>query len=347
MQTLKSTMIYLIKVSRRSCPETPLRAGTRPVSSVMPTLNFISNVTSHPRELPNQSLYPDDSIVGLEGMISLLQHIEPPQQVLTPPQQPVFLPYQQQMRPPPQQLVLLQPQQHLPPPPQQPVFQQPRQYNVQVCNTSNLLSQSLFPTQPQSEVVFTYQENTSDREQEQLDSQGATTSSIDTPLAKLVQQLIICSSCTTTFNRAVVCHEYLIQLNRPVQCVCGCVKCTLCYRSQGGCCLHNIASTRGAVNTTSNTLASCSELENLGEWDLKLQVEDHSKADGKVDRDVQQMMYDEHALSVKQLRVGRFYLSIVCLEQSLFAAHPTDSLFSFLSPPSFQPSHHHRRQNVF
>lgn len=76
--------------------------------------------------------------------------------------------------------------------------------------------------------------------------------------------------------------------------------------------MHNILSTLGAVNTTASTLASCPDLENLGDWDLELEINDHFKTDKEVNRHVRQNMHEEQAPDVEEqapdvekLRTGR------------------------------------------
>ncbi|XP_034146530.1 uncharacterized protein LOC117592742 isoform X2 [Esox lucius] len=120
----------------------------------------------------------------------------------------------------------------------------------------------------------------------------------------MVKQLILCSSCNKTFNRSVICQKYLIQLNKPIQCACGCVICTLCYREQHGCHMHSILSTQGAVNVTASTLASCPSLEHVGDWDLELNPDDRFKTDSEMNGYVQEIMNEEHAPGVDKLRIA-------------------------------------------
>ncbi|KAK2814716.1 hypothetical protein Q5P01_000550 [Channa striata] len=80
--------------------------------------------------------------------------------------------------------------------------------------------------------------------------------------------LITCVACSRVFNRVAVCQGYLLQLNRPVQCLCGCVICTLCYRTHRGCLKHSVSSAHGPVNATARYLAECPQLESVGTWDL-------------------------------------------------------------------------------
>ncbi|XP_023820332.1 uncharacterized protein LOC111948983 [Oryzias latipes] len=92
-------------------------------------------------------------------------------------------------------------------------------------------------------------------------------------LSKL-EDLITCPSCKRIFNRAPVCHKYFLGLNRPVQCLCGCVLCTLCFRAQGGCREHRVASEHETVNATANALADLPEMEGVGVWDLEREGRD-------------------------------------------------------------------------
>ncbi|XP_078797131.1 uncharacterized protein LOC144994583 [Oryzias latipes] len=89
-----------------------------------------------------------------------------------------------------------------------------------------------------------------------------------------LEDLITCPSCRRVFNRAPVCCGYLLQLNRPVQCLCGCVLCTLCIRAQGGCRKHWVVSENGMVNATANALADMPEMEAVGAWELEREGSD-------------------------------------------------------------------------
>ncbi|XP_045081827.1 uncharacterized protein LOC123492750 [Coregonus clupeaformis] len=163
--------------------------------------------------------------------------------------------------------------------------------------------QSLFPTPPQSELAVTCQDITPDvTPQRQL--HGAAVTSMNKPLLDIVRQSILCSGCNNTFNRAVICHDYLIQLNRPIQCACGCVLCTLCYRGQGGCHFHKVSSKRGLVNATVNTLASCPDLESLGVWDLELDIHDRFKTYEEANGHVLKMLCEAQAPDLVQLRTA-------------------------------------------
>lgn len=156
----------------------------------------------------------------------------------------------------------------------------------------------LIPPPPQSETV-TYHELTPDHSRQLLDSH---ITSIHTLLA-IVKEAIRCSTCSKIFNRAVICHDYLIELNKPIQCVCGCVICTLCYNSRKGCSVHNVLSSRAPVNVTANILASCPDLKNLGDWDFELSADDPFKME--VDAYVQQIIKGEQSPRFRDLRGGR------------------------------------------
>jgi len=159
----------------------------------------------------------------------------------------------------------------------------------------------------QSEVA-SYQEPRG----QHLDNETVT----DDTLLAMVKQSILCSNCKKTFDRAVICEDFLIQLNRPVQCACGCVTCTLCYRELRGCRVHNMSYTHGQVNTTANRLAGCSDLENIGEWDLELKTDDNFMTDEEVDGHVQQLMNETQVPSVTRLREGRrISISLYVLSQ--------------------------------
>ncbi|KAJ8009854.1 hypothetical protein DPEC_G00068510 [Dallia pectoralis] len=133
--------------------------------------------------------------------------------------------------------------------------------------------------------------------EDQVDSQGPVNT-----LFELVQKLISCSVCNNTFNRTFVCEDYLIQLNRPIQCACCCVLCSLCYREQKGCRTHKIVSTRAVVNATASILASCPDMEKVGEWDLELDDMDHFKTEADINRHVQQLMTRERTPGIEALR---------------------------------------------
>lgn len=161
----------------------------------------------------------------------------------------------------------------------------------------------LFSTPPRSEAAVTYEELEPDPSLQHLDSDGTTVLS-----SAMVKQLIICSTCRTTFNRAVICEAYLIQLNRPIQCACGCVLCTLCYSKHRGCHLHNVISTKALVSTTASTLANCPALEHVGVWDLVLDEGDMFRTDNGSDDQVQLLMNEAQFPEVDTLRSGMYII---------------------------------------
>lgn len=152
------------------------------------------------------------------------------------------------------------------------------------------------PAPPQSETV-TNDEHTPEYSGKILDI-TATTS-----LMAIVKEAIRCSACSNIFNRAVICHEYLIQLNRPIQCACGCVICTLCYHDQKGCHVHNVLSSRAPVNATANNLASCPDLKTFGDWDLVLNGDDPFKTE--VNAYVEQITNGAQSPGFQELQSGR------------------------------------------
>lgn len=228
-----------------------------------------------------------------QQQVSVQPQHPPPQVPRQPQQQPIFL---QPLNPP---------QSQSPATLQQYGVQDSNVYNLQLCSLQQ--QQPLFPTPPQSEAGMIYQKPTRDAPQDEQNSQVTTVTSMGT-LLEVVKKLILCSTCNKPFNRAVICHDYMIQLNRPIQCACSCVICTLCYRQQGGCHVHNVSSTRGAINTTASILASSPDLETLGQWDLDLKLDDHFKTDDDVNIHVQRILNDEDVPSVEKLRTGRCIL---------------------------------------
>lgn len=221
--------------------------------------------------------------------------------------------YQQQWSSPQKQL---SPTQHHPIPSQPMVFAQPQQlsptllrqsqhfdvhtvtHNVQPVIASH---SQLIQAPPQFETV-PYHE---DHSRKLLDSQITSTHL----LLAIVNEAIQCSTCNKIFNRAVICHDYLIELNRPIQCACGCVLCTLCYRNQKGCCVHSVISSRGPINVIANNLASCSDLKDLGDWDLEFNADDPFKTEANVY--VQQIIKGVQNPGFQELQSGRcIYLTV-------------------------------------
>ncbi|KAM9471320.1 uncharacterized protein ACWYII_007194 [Salvelinus alpinus] len=261
------------------------------------------------QQQPAQPLEPQQVEVHLETFhqvpqqeARVLHPQQPASQVLQQearvlhPQQPASQVLQQEAR-------VLHPQQpasQVPETPQQTV--DIRGFNV--CKpkpvTSLQSQRTLFPTPPQSEAAVTYEESVPGPSRYNLYSDGATVSSI-AMIIPVMKQLIICATCIKKFNRAFICNNYLIQLNRPVQCAWGCVLCRLCYSEQSGCRLHNISSTRAALSTTANTLANFPALENVGDWDLELNIDDKFKTDKEVNVHVQLIMNEEQSSGVDTL----------------------------------------------
>ncbi|KAM9398679.1 uncharacterized protein ACWYII_031232 [Salvelinus alpinus] len=297
------------------CPGLIFSATTDPGPSSIPlSSSAICHVVTQPKDvslnddcigdMPSTG-YPDNSMFDLERACSdyifqqqsALQldphlvevHQDPDPQVSTPQQEDA---------------VVLDPEQPIS---QVPYTPQPtvdiHGFNVYKLKPVTALQsqRSLFPTPPQSEAAGTYEELAPDPSLQHLDSDGDPVLSI-AMISPLMQKLIICSACTTTFNRAVICNTYLIQLNRPIQCACGCVLCTLCYSQQRGCSLHNMSSTRAPVSTTASTLANCPALEHLGAWDLELNIGDMFKTDNEVNVHVQLLMNKEQSPDMDTLR---------------------------------------------
>ena len=298
-----------------SCMNTPITAATEPVSSVIgPTPGIIPNVPV-PREMTTSYFRETDLIVRTEllNMVRAcelennqsVQPLEPQQsqelqQVPMTQHQPAF------PHPPHQQVSILPPlhQQHASHQPQRQAGKKPQQCDVNDYRAHNLkLQQQSFITPSQSEVVI----STPTTQVPNL-----TVTSTNNTLLALVKQSILCSSCDKIFDRAVICEDFLIQLNRPIQCECGCVTCTLCTREQRSCRVHTKSSTHGQVNTTASRLAGCPDLENLGEWDLELDVSDNFKTDDDVDSHVQQLLNETSVPGVTRLREGR------CISISLY-----------------------------
>lgn len=85
-------------------------------------------------------------------------------------------------------------------------------------------------------------------------------------ILEIVSKSIKCTVCQCTFNASVLCNNYAIKLNRPIQCACGCVICSMCYSKDEGCLTHKVKSRRATVNVTANQLANAADVK----WDLEL-----------------------------------------------------------------------------
>lgn len=85
-------------------------------------------------------------------------------------------------------------------------------------------------------------------------------------ILEIVSKAVKCTVCQCTFNASVICSNYTIKLNRPIQCACGCVICLMCYTKDRGCRTHKLSSHRATVNVTANQLANATDVK----WDLEL-----------------------------------------------------------------------------
>lgn len=85
-------------------------------------------------------------------------------------------------------------------------------------------------------------------------------------ILEIVSKAVKCTVCQCTFNASVICSNYTIKLNRPIQCACGCVICLMCYTKDRGCRTHKLSSHRATVNATANQLANATDVK----WDLEL-----------------------------------------------------------------------------
>ncbi|KAM9471327.1 uncharacterized protein ACWYII_007200 isoform 1-T1 [Salvelinus alpinus] len=262
-----------------SCPGSIFSATTDPLPTMKPPSSAICNEVTQLTDVELSTFnacigdmaplgYPENSMAALERVCGeYVFQQQQSAQPLEPQQVEVHLETFHQV--PQQEARVLHPQQpasQVPETPQQTV--DIRGFNV--CKpkpvTSLQSQRTLFPTPPQSKAAITYEESVPGPSRYNLYSDGATVSSI-AMIIPVMKQLIICATCKKKFNRAFICNNYLIQLNRTVQCAWGCVLCRLCYSEQSGCRLHNISSTRAALSTTANTLANfpCSgECRRLG-----------------------------------------------------------------------------------
>lgn len=183
--------------------------------------------------------------------------------------------------------------QQQPPQQQQPQQQPQQQQPVRIGQTRTPSQMQLYPTPPKTEAAASYEDQR-------------------VSLESMIRQLITCTACNTVFNRGVICSLFQIQLNRPIQCTCGCVMCTICYRDQRGCKIHNMVSTRGAVNTTANVLASRPELDSVGQWALEFDTSDPFKA--HTDVYVQTIMRGDKGPEEHELQNGR---CTMCMRDTL------------------------------
>ncbi|XP_029529896.2 uncharacterized protein LOC115137711 isoform X1 [Oncorhynchus nerka] len=298
-----------------SCPGSIFSATTDPLPTMIPPSSAISNVVTQPTDVELNAFnacigdmdplgYPDNSMFALERVCGeyVFQQQQQSAQPLEAQQVEVHLETFHQVPRPQQEARVLHPE--------QPASQVPETsqqtvdiHGFNVCKlkpvTSLQSQRTLFPTPPQSEAAVTYEEPVPGPSRYNLDSDGATVSSI-AMIIPVVKQLTICGTCKKKkFNRAFICNNYSIQLNRPMQCAGGC---PLCYSEQSGCRLHNMSSTRAAVSTTANTLANCPALENVGDWDLELNIDDMFKTDKEVNVHLQLIMNEEQSPGVDSLK---------------------------------------------
>lgn len=104
-------------------------------------------------------------------------------------------------------------------------------------------------------------------------------------ILEIVSKAVKCTVCQCPFNATVLCVDYTIKLNRPLQCACGCVICSACYTKHKGCAIHKVQSRRAIVNVTVNQLASLAHVR----WDLQLDKTAAFKAE--CDKVVQNIMH--------------------------------------------------------
>ncbi|KAK7878280.1 hypothetical protein WMY93_031099 [Mugilogobius chulae] len=120
----------------------------------------------------------------------------------------------------------------------------------------------------------------------------------------VLQTLVHCQLCKKVFNRTVICKEFLIQLNRPIQCLCGCVICSLCYWGHFGCSVHKLSSKNAAVNATANVLASREDVIYESVWEVQVDVSDTYISENEINCHVQQMMNDEGPPCMQKLKAA-------------------------------------------
>lgn len=152
----------------------------------------------------------------------------------------------------------------------------------------------IFPTPPQSQVTG------------KLHGSGPSQSTSNESLLDMLQRYITCSVCKTSFNRTPISGEYLIQLNRPIQCLCGCVLCTICYKDKQSCSVHGLVSYHGTVNTIVSNLANCCHLEKEDQWDLRRNCSDSFKTEAQVNHYVREIMNNQESPDCEELKSGEF-----------------------------------------
>lgn len=123
----------------------------------------------------------------------------------------------------------------------------------------------------------------------------------------LLQKLITCSLCRNVFNRKPLCQNYLLTLNRPVQCPCGCVVCSLCYKEKHGCVIHDVVSYHGTVNSTAAELASAVFMDKGDQWKVRRNLEDAFKGPEHISPQVKALLNDTYQVNTDALKSGEFF----------------------------------------
>lgn len=119
-------------------------------------------------------------------------------------------------------------------------------------------------------------------------------------ILEIVSRAVRCAVCQCTFNANVICSNYTIKLNRPIQCACGCVICYMCYTKDRGCRTHKLNSHRATVNVTANQLANATDVK----WDLELDSTAVYRAER--DCDVQSILHlDRGVPTADELKRGK------------------------------------------
>ncbi|XP_032363714.1 uncharacterized protein LOC116677135 isoform X2 [Etheostoma spectabile] len=179
------------------------------------------------------------------------------------------------------------------------IHRQESLYHLQSHAPQGFCLPQLMPitTPAQCEPDISYQEPSPNLSQEHGDGG---TEDFDMLLIA-VKQSVLCSTCKTMFNRAIVCDGYLIELNRAIQCECHCVTCTLCYRKGKPCRLCRLKPKNGLVSTIANTLTSCPVLDKIGDWDLGLDDTDPFKTENEINECVRQILTQDQPPSAEDL----------------------------------------------
>lgn len=71
------------------------------------------------------------------------------------------------------------------------------------------------------------------------------------PIAQDIPSLYKCDTCNQPFQNTILLDkEFMIDLNRAIQCMCQCNICKICYNDNKGCVRHKLVSQRGPINST-------------------------------------------------------------------------------------------------